>query len=267
MSLLLVALSSLPITYAFRPETPMDYDVRVRFEGFIPILGGQQGVVEVKMDLRVVGAPESDGTLRASSELRSVNITFNGVSLPLTLDNVVEFFPKTTVTMTPFGKVRTTDAPDKVLPVKLPGLDSKRFPDITYLPIEFPEAGIELNRAFEFTKAFGSSPVVYTATPDQITESTVRLAVVVRQDYTVLENESVEVVATEAEAIRRVKTEVRGSGVVHFDRKVGALGEMSISATAASEVIDLKTQEKAQRELKTLLEVRRRTPAWKSPTP
>ena len=32
-----------------------------------------------------------------------------------------------------------SDAPNVKLPVRLPGLDVKRFPDITYVPIQFPD--------------------------------------------------------------------------------------------------------------------------------
>ncbi len=244
------------LTYAFTPQTNLTYDAKVTFEGFIPILGGQQGKVEVKMMVAVKGGEPKDGNLAASSKLNTIEITFNGEKLPLTLENVEEFFPKTSVTLTPFGKVLTSDAPDKKLPVKLPGLDAKRFPDITYLPLEFPSSGIQLEKSFTFTKSFGESPVLYTVTPTKIDEASAEFKVELRQDYTVLEDETSEVVKVEADAISMVKTEVIGAGTITFNRKLGVVQTMKIESTAESNVTDLATKKVTKRLLRTILDVK-----------
>lgn len=244
------------LTYVFTPQTKLTYDAKVTFEGFIPILGGQQGKVEVKMMVEVKGGEPKGGNLTASSKLNTIELIFNGEKLPLTLEIVEEFFPKTNITLTPLGKVLTSDAPDKRLPVKLPGLDAKRFPDITYLPLEFPASGIQLDKPFKFTKSFGDSPVLYTVTPTKIDEASVEFKVELRQDYTVLEDETSEVVKVEADAISIVKTEVIGAGTITFNRKQGAVQAMKIESTAESIVTDLVTKKVTKRKLKTILDVK-----------
>src|SRR5688500_14619030 len=138
MLILLVLVATTPIAYGLGPGIKANYDVNVTFDGFIPLFGGQQAKVEVNMAVDVRGLAEDDQKRpRASSEITEFAVLFNGSKLPLTVQSVQEFFPKTTVSLSPQGKILKTDAPDVSLPVRLPGLDAKRFPDITYLPIEF----------------------------------------------------------------------------------------------------------------------------------
>lgn len=256
LSLLLSSLL-VPISYGFTPGVKATYDVEVIFNGYIPIFGGQEGKVEVSMSVDVEGlAPDAEKRARAASEIKAFGVVFNGSKLPLGLDAVQSFFPRTTVSLSAEGKVLKTDAPDLSLPVRLPGLDVKRFPDITYLPIEFPSEGIEEGKAFTFKKQFGDSNALYTVTPISIKEDSVELDVKMAQTYTVLEDAGLNVVKDEKEAVSRVSTELSGAGKVVFDRKRGMAGSILIDTTAVSKVTTIKTKETTERKLATTLKVK-----------
>jgi hypothetical protein len=253
---LLVAAALTPISYSFAVGRTVDYAVSVKFDGFVPILGGKDGVFEVDMNVAAQGAlPDSEGRLRTVSELKDFKVTVNGAVLPLELVSATEYFPKTTVSMSPFGAILATDAPDKKLPVRLPGLDIKRFPDITYLPIEFPAEGIESGKPFTFKKLFGDSMVTYEVTPTSITDDAVEMALKVDQHYEVLEDEHKNVVTDPKEADAKVDTDVAGDGTATFSRAQGIVTKLRISAVANSKVEDLATHQIGTRKLKTLLSI------------
>lgn len=251
---LLCALALAPVQYRFTPAVRHVYDVQVIFDGFIPLLGGQEGLVDLAMTVAVDGlAPDPEGRQRASSEIKAFKLVYNDAVLPLTVDNVTPFFPKTTVSLTPQGKVVETDAPDVQLPVRLPGLHVKRFPDITYLTVEFPGSDVAVGKPWTYTRAFGDSNVEYTVTPVKLEGSALEMDVRVEQRYTVLEDESTNVVADQKDAVSRVATHVSGKGRAVFDLERGVMRSFEVVANAASEVSDLTTGAKAERNLKTTL--------------
>jgi len=119
-----------PVTpsYDFPASPPETYQVQLKFQGFIPLLGGQEGTAEVDFSMAVNGvAAGSDGMPRVAGSLTSFKALFNDAELPVKLEDAQNYFPKTTITMTPQGKVLSTDAPDVPVPVKLPGMDVKRL--------------------------------------------------------------------------------------------------------------------------------------------
>lgn len=257
MVALLLSAALAPVAYGFGPATKLAYDANVTFEGFIPILGGQEGKVEVAMGVSVEGLSSTEPKqLRAASEIKKFKIVFNGAELPLTLDNVRDYFPRTTIKLTPEGKIVATDAPDLTLPVKLPGLDAKRFPDITYLPIEFPETGVEPGTTWSFKKSFAGSDVTYTCKVAEMTETTVKVDLGIQQSYELLEDEAKQVVTNEKDAVARVKTDLNGTGVVEFDRKLGVVRVFNADAKAVSKATDLKTKETSERVLTTKLAIK-----------
>lgn len=239
------------LVYGFTAGTSADYRMTTTFDGFIPILGGQTGKAEVKLEFNVRGIEPIKDQYRASSELTKAEIFFNDTLLPLGLDAVKDFFPKTTIEFTPEGRILKTDAPDIQLPVKLPGLDVKRFPDISYLPIEFPK---DDRKTWSFKKSFGGSDVTYTCSVAKADEKTVTLDVKMKQVYTVLESASLEVVTDKEDAENEVTTELNGSGTAIYERKRGLFQKVDISATATSKVRALtETKPEETRMLKTRL--------------
>lgn len=256
MGVMITALLVLaPIAYGFAPEMKLTYDVKVGFEGFIPVLGGQEGKVDVLMGVAVDGLSPEGAHQRAASEIKKFKLSFNGAELPLTVDSIKDFFPRTTIQFTPGGRITKTDAPDLKLPVRLPGLDAKRFPDITYLPIEFPEGDVRAGSEWEFKKSFGDSDVVYKCTAAKVTDEAVEVEMTMNQTYTVFENEAKEVVVDRKDAVNSVATTMTGSGRAVFDRKRGLVKVFSANGNSVSTVTDLKTKAESRRTLKMALDV------------
>lgn len=253
----LIALAALtPVTYTFPVGVKQVYDVTVVYDGVIPVFNDEPKKVEVDLGVQVVGVAGKG--ISVSSELVSLKLLLSGEAMPFGVNDVKEYIPKTTIQMTPEGKILASDAPDKVLPVQLPGLDIKRVPDFTYLPIEFPAGGVEVGKSWDFRKKFGQSDVTYTITPTLVSGEKVEMDVKVAQAYETLEDEAMQVVDKEADAIRRVATKVAGSGKAVFDLKKGLIASYRVEAQADSDVTDLKTKAKSTRKLKTLLTIRLR---------
>lgn len=254
MTSALALLTLVPVAYALGPSQKLDYDVKVRFDGFIPIFGGRVAKVDVSMLVGVEGLPADEMQRKAASEIKAVEIRLDGGKLPLTLESVQQYFPRTTVRFTPEGKIVESDAPDTQLPVRLPGLHVKRFPDITYLPIEFPTDGVEVGKEWTYSKPFGDSVVEYRCKPTAIDDASVTLEVGVRQSYTTFENEALEVLPDEKEAAYKVETKLQGQGTAVFDLKKGVLRHLKVEADALGEVVEIATKKASQRKLKTIIE-------------
>lgn len=244
-----------PITYRL-PEAPVAYEVKVDFDGFVPVLGGQEGTFNVKIGMVVKGlSPDEKQNPRAESDLTELEVKFNGAPLPFTVDSVRPFFPKNTLSISPQGKILATDAPDVSLPVRLPGLDAKRFPDITYLPIEFPEGPLAIGTPFKFEKNFGDSKVSYVVTPTKQEGETLFLKVELAQTYDTLEDESKNLVKEAKDAFAKVTTTVKGEGEVQFDLKKGMVKQSKVVADAVSQVVEVGSEAKSERKLKTTVSV------------
>lgn len=251
MTLAALGLLLTPAEYRFAAATDLDYDVKVSFDGFLPLLGGNEGKADVIMVVKVKGQPPVGTDLKASNEITACEILFNGAKLPLSIDNVIDYFPKTTIEVSPLGKILKNDAPNRSLPVRLPGLDVRRFPDITYVPIEFPEGGLEPGKSWTFSKTFGESELTYTCSANAIRNDRALIDVRVRQEYEVLEDEGLEVVKKEEDAVARVKTVMTGEGQVTFDLKLGVAAKVRMTNNAVSTARSLKSGQATERKLKT----------------
>ncbi len=249
---LLATLALTPITYGFLEGQKNTFDVDLKFEGFVPVLGGQDGVFDVHLGIQENRVkPDKDGNLQTTSELVGFKLKVNGGAFPIGLDEAQNYFPKTTVSNTPEGKVLKTDAPEIKLPVRLPGLDIKRFPDISYLPIEFPVGGIEEGKTFTYTKKFGESDVSYEVKPTKVDDKVVEFEIKLKQHYDLLEDDKKAVVEKEADATAKVSTDLEGAGKATFDRLKGVVTDLMLEATATSKVEDITTHAKSDRKLKT----------------
>lgn len=255
MLALLAVATAVKLSYSFPVDVKRSFDVQTVFDGFIPLLGGREGKVEVDLVVSAIGQkPADDGNSQVLSTLDDIKVLLDGSPLQIvTLAMTKDYFPPTTISMTPYGQTLKTNAPNLQLPVKLPGLDIKRFPDITYLPLQLPEEGAEIGKTYTFKRAFGDSDITYSATPKKITDDSVEMDLTVAQNYTVLENEGKEVVKEEKDAISSVATVMSGTGTAIFDRKLGAFNVVKVSANADSTVTDLATKKVSQRKLKFTL--------------
>ncbi|MEA2553087.1 MAG: hypothetical protein QOJ65_1263 [Fimbriimonadaceae bacterium] len=251
----LAAVVLTPVVYSLSPGTVSTYYVRVGFDGYLPILGGQEGKVQVDMKLAVEGLAPDGGNLKAASDITDFHLLYNGAAFPLTLESVKGYFPKTTISFTPQGQVVKSDAPDIQLPVRLPGLDAKRFPDVTYLPIEFPAEGIEEGKSWSYKKSFGGVDVAYTIKPTKVTDEQIEMAVELAQHYDGCEDENHSPVADEKEAEAKISTDVKGIGTAIFDRKKGLVNSETLKVSADSTFSEIKSKNSTARKLTTTLDV------------
>lgn len=243
--------------YRFEPTTRMDYDVNVVFDGFLPLMGGNEGVADVKFGVQVNGLAPDDLGLKSTIELTAFELSFNGGRIPmLDVESAKVYFPKSTISSTATGKVLKNSAPELNLPVRLPGLDARRFPEITYLPIELNGKDLSVGEKWSFDRMFGDSPMHYECSVSKSEGNLATIGVKVSQEYTVLEDETLEVVPEEKGAVSRVKTTLTGSGTVIFDMKRGAAVKVDMANSSVSKVTDIKSGKESNRKLDSKLAVK-----------
>jgi len=250
-----VALSLTPIAYGFSPGTTNTYYVRVGLNGFLPLLGGRDGQAQVDLTVAVKGLTPESGNQQAMSDLTDFHIKFNGAEFPVDLETAKGYFPKNTVLFTPQGHVEKNDAGDESLPVRLPGLDKKRIPDITYLPIEFPMGGIEEGKSWSFKKTFDGADLNYTITPTSVKDDTVQLKIDLSEHDEYYEDDANAVVPSEDKAAAKVVADLTGGGTATFDRKLNLVSSVSIKMENLSKSTDLKTKEVTPHSLTTTLDI------------
>lgn len=257
MTGLLLAAVIAPASYKFDAATKQNFKLEAVFEGFLPILGGNEGKAEIMMGVAVKGQSPDEAKLKASNEITAFELKFNGAKLPFGLESVQDYFPKTNIVIQPTGKIVKTDAPDKTLPVRLPGLDIKRFPDITYVPIELPDGTLAVGSKWNFKKNFGGEDINYTCEATKVSETAAEIAVNITQEYEVMENEGLEIVTKEADAVAKVKTTMVGTGKVYFNLTLGLPDHVIMKNDSTSTVTQVKSGEKSTRKLVTTFKVTR----------
>lgn len=253
----LVAAAAIAPAYSFAPGDTHAYDVKVNFEGFLPVMGGNEGEVDVTLGMKVEGKEPVEARLQAVNEITSFELKWNGVSLPLDLTTVTEVFPRTTIEIRPTGGIVKNDAPDAQLPVRLPGLDSQHFPDITYVPLVFPENELKQGATWTFTRKFGESEIHYGCMLEEADEKRAKISVKIAQEYEVFESETLEVVP-EADAVSKAKTRLDGEGTVIFNIEKGVADRVQMKNTAKTTVTPLKGGSAKTRTLVTTYDVTRK---------
>jgi hypothetical protein len=252
----LAALVLSPVAYSLPSGANSTYYVRIGLDGFLPLLGGKEGKAQVDMTIDVQGlAADSQGNPKASSDITAFHLMFNGQEFPLDLESVKQYFPKNTISFTPQGHVLTNDAPDTALPVRLPGLDPKRFPDITYLPIEFPQTGVEEGKSWSFKKPFQGVDLNYTVTPTHVDEGEIDMKIDLTQHDESFEDSSHGLVDSQDKAEAKVVTDLTGGGTAVFDRKKDEIRTVAIKMDSKSTVTSLHTKQVENRSLTTNLDV------------
>lgn len=235
------------IGYGLLAGQSAQFEVQIDFDGYLPVLGGKEAKATVKMAIDVAGLnSESGELLRASSEIAKFQMVLDEAELPFTANNVRAFFPKTTVSFNRRGKATETDAPKTKLPVRLPGLDSQRFPEITYLPLELPAAEEE---SFEFTRAFNGLPVKYSVTrsADQAFKFTLN------QTGTRYQLPDGSESTSENPKARGFTFVLSGSGTAKFDPARGLFSEVKVSAVQTETPIAGGSDRKLKTDLRILL--------------
>lgn len=242
----------LPIRYDFSNLPVQKIELKVTFDGFLPLMGGSESKVETTFGLDAKNeGKDKQGRDQASINLTSFSGSIDGAPVPFTVDNVRAYFPKTTVSYLPTGKVVASNAPNLILPIRLPGLDAKHLPELTIFPIEFPEEGVEIGKSFAFSKDIGDGKAEYVVTPTAVNGNTLNLKLEVKQDYENLEDEALQIPKNPKNAINKVQTALRGEGTAEFNTTLNRVTSLKINALATSKVTPLSTSGTAsERKLK-----------------
>lgn len=244
--------------YQFGPGAAHDYRLSLVFDGFLPVFGGNTGEANVGLMMQVRGLEADEKGMRASGELTEFTFEFNGFPLPLDLESIREYLPKTTISLTPQGRMTGTDAPDKPLPVPLPGLDPKRFPDLTYLPIELPEAGLgDPGQTWTFERPFAGGPVTYRCELEEVRSGQARIKVALEQKTIYLENSALELTTEREQATAEVSNVLTGQGIVIFNLELGCVDSVDVTSLAVGQVKPLDGAEPSERRLSTKLKAGR----------
>lgn len=260
----MIAVSILPLAFAYALSAPADYQLKIIFDGYLPIFGGMQQKAQVELSLRVT--PETaDGALKAKTALKNLTLSLldqtTGKFEPFNigLSAVKEYFPDSTITYLASGEVKSTTAPAFNLPVRLPGLHTQHLPEVTFLPLVFPASGCEPGKPFTFERKFGESLVTTTATYAGKETKGEQFDLSVTQTYQTLEDEFKNPVSDKAKAKTEVRTKVTGTGTVWFSGPNGSVVRSKLVAKAISTVYSLlgKPSEET-RELRITFELERK---------
>jgi hypothetical protein len=254
MVALLAAIST--FTYLFPVQPVSKYTVKATFDGYVPILGGQTGVAVVDLGIATQGREaDSEGHPRVRAELESIHVKFNDAVFPIDIDSTRDYYPPTTYTLTPEGRVLKSDAPAVHLPIRLPGLDIQRIPDITFLPIEFSTEGIHEGSKWDYRKSFGDSDVMYSVETKKVDDHQAEFEVTLSETFDTLEDAAGNLAKDPRDAVSKVHTEMKGHGTAIFDLGLHQMSSSVIEATAKSHASPMeKGVEPSDRELKTKIE-------------
>lgn len=244
------------------PSTPQAYDIRVDFDGYLPVLGGIEQKARLEFSIELQQKAAGKGFLRLGSfDLSVMDEQGTGyVRLPLSLDSAKEYFPDTNLDFTPLGKILKTDAPDLELPIKLPGLHTRHMPELTVFLLEFPEGGVRPDVPFAFVRNLGGSKVRYEVVHKGRGELGERFDLKVTQDYETWEDENRNPILGKEGARFRVVTHVEGTGAVYMTGPSGRIRQANVTADARSVVYSLEGQKAGDRRLKTSFELREKQP-------
>jgi len=261
-SLFLVFASS----FAYRiPEIPIEYGVKIVFDGYLPILGGIENKIKVELGMEVKPLESKEEQLQLQYSLKTFDLALrdgesdNFVSMNFPFEDVKEYFPDSKVVYTKEGRILKTTAPDADMPVRLPGLHSQHLPDVTFLLLEFPKKEIEKGEKWSYTRRFGDSDVCYEVTYRGKEEKGERFDIDLSQNYDTLEDLNHNPVSSGEKAEFSVKTTVKGGGIVYFSEPSGVISYAEIRAEAISSVESLKGVPEKSRKLVTSFVLERKT--------
>jgi hypothetical protein len=180
----------------------------------------------------------------------------NDAVMPFTVENIRSFFPKTVISYDANGRIWASDAPDKDLPSTLPGLSSRQFPEISYLPIEFDP---KQPKSWGFTRQISGSPMQFQLREDGKVPS--MYAVTSVQTLESLEDGSSRATRKKEDAAYRLTSTIKGDGTIWFNRSKHCVERMSLVVQTETLVKGIVNDFASTRKLTTSLELKLKTPA------
>lgn len=242
--------------YAFVIGTSASFDVNVQFEGWIPIFGGREGKANVNMTV-VATAQKSD---EVESYISKIEAEAFGVQLPLNSSNVDQFFPKATAVFDATGMVTKNSAPAIKMPAKLPGLDSQRLPEISFLPLVLPKAELKKGEVYTFSRSYGGQDFKYTVTLGEEAESGATFSLKLASKRDGFEDAYGNALETEKGAKKKAHSDLEGSGTARFNKAVGGFDKVEVETIEVTTTEPISGGKKTDKKLRTTLKIKRQTP-------
>jgi hypothetical protein len=233
-----VILSALVASYVIATGSVQTTHVEVNFEGWVPIFGGKEGKATAKMTVVAKGIEPIKGMPATEAEVTEIEAIAFGSKLPLNKNNVSQFFPKAVVSFKPTGQVVSNSAPDIKMPVRLPGLDSKRLPEISYLPIELPEGEATLGLTYSFRRDFGGVPVEYAVKVESVDAKNILLSLKLAQNVNGFED-AYGNPTEETNAKKKLEVKLDGTGSALFNREISRFDYVMVNTNTSTKVIPI----------------------------
>lgn len=242
-------------SFDFPVGSESKFNVKIQFDGFIPLFGGKVGKADVDMVVRALGVePKKPDLQSVDSEIIELKAVAFGSTLPLNKNNIGQFFPRAIATIETSGLVKHNDAPQISMPVKLPGLDSTRLPEISYVPLVLDEASVKAGKSYEFSRVFNGSPIKYKVTPGGEALEKESFLIEVNQETSGFED-AYGNPAEESGAKSKLKTVLTGKGMAIFNYKLRKFDVVVVETTGDTDVTNIKTGKTSKRTLKTTLTI------------
>lgn len=248
---------ALGLVFGFQLGRVENFALEVKLNGWIPLFGGREGEAVVKMNVKVTGVePKQKGNQAALATITELDGQAFGAALPISTKNIDQFFPPATSQFKSNGEVLETDAPNVKLPIRLPGLDSKRLPEISYLPIVLNQK----EEKYTFERAFGESKMKYEVQVLGEAGGQVKYKIVISQKAETYEdNFGNEVEASKG--IYKVESNLSGDGTATFDLEKSVFLMTKITYTNKSNLTPIKPgKQPKSRSLTTQLTVEHKKP-------
>lgn len=255
----ITALNLLPFkpdpSYNFPVGSEAKFNVKVQFDGFVPLFGGKVGKVDVDMVVRATGVASKKSDLQSvDSEIIDLKAVAFGSTLPLNKNNIGQFYPRAIAIVETNGTVMQNDAPAVMMPVKLPGLDSRRLPEISYVPLVINYEAALAGKPYEFVRTFNGSSMKYRVIPTVQNEQKEAFDIELSQVSSGFEDAYGNPVAEEV-AKSKIKTVLTGKGKAVFNFEKRMFDHVVVETTGDSDVTNIKTGKTSQRSLKTTLTI------------
>jgi hypothetical protein len=244
-------------SYDFPVGTEAKFKVSVQFDGYIPLFGGKVGKADVVMMVKALAVDSKLPELQAvDSEIIDLKAMAFGTTLPLNKNNIGAFFPRAVAKFEPSGLVKLNDAAKVNMPVKLPGLDSQRLPEISYLPLVIDREAASGGTAYEFSRTFNGSVMKYKVTPGKQDETKELFDITVSQESSGFED-AYGNPSPEEGAKSKLSTVLTGKGTAVFNFEKRMFDEVIVETNGETEITNIKSGKKSTRTLKTTLTITR----------
>ena len=140
------------------------------------------------------------------------------------------------------------------MPVKLPGLDSQRLPEISYVPLVIDKDAVDAGKPYEFSRTFNGAVMKYKVTPGEKKEQKEIFQIEVSQSSSGFEDSYGNPIV-EAGAKSKLKTNLTGKGTAVFNFAKRMFDKVVVETIGDTDVTNIKTGKTSKRKLKTTITI------------